>query len=348
MFTTMMDGIKEESVGSLFNLQVQVQQNPIVEEARPARTASRPRRPAWQLAAPPVQPPARQRSRSRRPGQQGPAAAARAPASARRGRHRAGSRPLPQAARRTATVPRRLRPALPRGLARPKRAGRSATAHRARTPPARPQHTTGQRGRVRQRGQERAVPVRVRAASSSSATATLATASRTHASADRGAAGRSVRRRVRLRLTRGRCNASSAVPPAARPAGSRHSDPQPPTRTDGSHLDHARRRGAVATRRTLGRWPCSAAARARLIRLRGLLGRPRRELLRRPGTGQRLGQHLGELSRPAGSACRIVPAARLADPPSWVLAHGPGRSAFRRRAGSRAEPGSCAGVLLAS
>jgi preprotein translocase subunit SecA len=33
MFTTMMDGIKEESVTSLFNLQVQVQENPIVEEA---------------------------------------------------------------------------------------------------------------------------------------------------------------------------------------------------------------------------------------------------------------------------------------------------------------------------
>ncbi len=32
MFSTMMDGIKEESVGSLFNLQVQVQQDPIVAE----------------------------------------------------------------------------------------------------------------------------------------------------------------------------------------------------------------------------------------------------------------------------------------------------------------------------
>jgi preprotein translocase subunit SecA len=32
MFSAMMDGIKEESVGSLFNLQVQVQENPIVEE----------------------------------------------------------------------------------------------------------------------------------------------------------------------------------------------------------------------------------------------------------------------------------------------------------------------------
>jgi preprotein translocase subunit SecA len=33
MFNTMMEGIKEESVGNLFNLQVEVQQNPIVEEA---------------------------------------------------------------------------------------------------------------------------------------------------------------------------------------------------------------------------------------------------------------------------------------------------------------------------
>ena len=32
MFTTMMDGIKEDSVGSLFNLQVQVQENPIMAE----------------------------------------------------------------------------------------------------------------------------------------------------------------------------------------------------------------------------------------------------------------------------------------------------------------------------
>jgi preprotein translocase subunit SecA len=32
MFSAMMDGIKEESVGHLFNLQVQIQENPIVEE----------------------------------------------------------------------------------------------------------------------------------------------------------------------------------------------------------------------------------------------------------------------------------------------------------------------------
>jgi preprotein translocase subunit SecA len=33
LFNTMMEGIKEESVGNLFNLKVEVQQNPIVEEA---------------------------------------------------------------------------------------------------------------------------------------------------------------------------------------------------------------------------------------------------------------------------------------------------------------------------
>jgi len=35
MFSEMMEGIKEESVGSLFNLQVQAQEAPIVEEADP-------------------------------------------------------------------------------------------------------------------------------------------------------------------------------------------------------------------------------------------------------------------------------------------------------------------------
>ena len=40
MFGAMMDGIKEESVGNLFNLQVQVQENPIVEETAPDGGAS--------------------------------------------------------------------------------------------------------------------------------------------------------------------------------------------------------------------------------------------------------------------------------------------------------------------
>jgi preprotein translocase subunit SecA len=40
MFNTMMDGIKEESVGSLFNLQVQVQQDPIVAEGEDGEAVS--------------------------------------------------------------------------------------------------------------------------------------------------------------------------------------------------------------------------------------------------------------------------------------------------------------------
>jgi preprotein translocase subunit SecA len=42
LFNTMMEGIKEESVGNLFNLQVEVQQNPIVEEAEEEAQAARP------------------------------------------------------------------------------------------------------------------------------------------------------------------------------------------------------------------------------------------------------------------------------------------------------------------
>ncbi len=42
MFSAMMDGIKEESVGNLFNLQVEVQENPIVEEAAEAGTVASP------------------------------------------------------------------------------------------------------------------------------------------------------------------------------------------------------------------------------------------------------------------------------------------------------------------
>src|SRR5450755_2909858 len=42
MFGAMMDGIKEESVGNLFNLQVEVQENPIVEETPDAEAAPPP------------------------------------------------------------------------------------------------------------------------------------------------------------------------------------------------------------------------------------------------------------------------------------------------------------------
>jgi preprotein translocase subunit SecA len=62
MFNAMMDGIKEESVGNLFNLQFEVQENPIVEEAPDAASAAVPAAPpaaTVRAAAPqPVPPPA--------------------------------------------------------------------------------------------------------------------------------------------------------------------------------------------------------------------------------------------------------------------------------------------------
>jgi preprotein translocase subunit SecA len=62
MFNSMMDGIKEESVGNLFNLQFEVQENPIVEEASgaaPGAATAAPAVAAVQPAAPaPVPPPA--------------------------------------------------------------------------------------------------------------------------------------------------------------------------------------------------------------------------------------------------------------------------------------------------
>jgi preprotein translocase subunit SecA len=56
MFNAMMDGIKEESVGNLFNLQFEVQENPIVEEAPGAAPAAATA--AAVQSAEPVPPPA--------------------------------------------------------------------------------------------------------------------------------------------------------------------------------------------------------------------------------------------------------------------------------------------------
>src|ERR1700733_6620229 len=55
MFNSMMDGIKEESVGNLFNLQFEAQENPIVEEApgaAPGAATAAPPAAAVQAAAP--------------------------------------------------------------------------------------------------------------------------------------------------------------------------------------------------------------------------------------------------------------------------------------------------------
>jgi len=60
LFNSMMEGIKEESVGNLFNLQVEVQQNPIVEEAdengSAAPATGRPAQPSGRHARGPAKP----------------------------------------------------------------------------------------------------------------------------------------------------------------------------------------------------------------------------------------------------------------------------------------------------
>jgi len=95
MFNAMMEGIKEESVGNLFNLQVQVQEDPIVEEAAPGGQAA---------AAPVVSgpPPGRRRA-------QAPAPAAHGPAGGRNGATPAPAAPAALAGR---------------GLEQPRRPGR--------------------------------------------------------------------------------------------------------------------------------------------------------------------------------------------------------------------------------
>jgi preprotein translocase subunit SecA len=110
MFTTMMDGIKEESVASLFNLQVQVQENPIIAEAdavngsaalAPGLTAV----PAAPQDAPPRQGRPQRQTQPMRPAAQRP-----------QGQHR---RQAEQEDGDDAALPA----GLARGVARPQRAG---------------------------------------------------------------------------------------------------------------------------------------------------------------------------------------------------------------------------------
>jgi preprotein translocase subunit SecA len=86
LFNSMMEGIKEESVGNLFNLQVEVQENPIVEDEADGAAAA----PAGLRAAPPAAGPSQRQA----PAAAVPAAgAAGAPGNgASRGRHEAPGR----------------------------------------------------------------------------------------------------------------------------------------------------------------------------------------------------------------------------------------------------------------
>jgi preprotein translocase subunit SecA len=93
MFTAMMDGIKEESVGNLFNLQIQVQENPIVTEDDVPQAPSFAAQPAEPPVAQAPQPSQVTQGQQRRPGQQ--RQQGRAGQQSQRGQRAQGSAGLP-------------------------------------------------------------------------------------------------------------------------------------------------------------------------------------------------------------------------------------------------------------
>jgi preprotein translocase subunit SecA len=132
MFTAMMDGIKEDTVGSLFNLQVQVQQNPIMAEdgadgAGPMISLTQSAQPvagqplavqpgaAPPVAAAPVAAPVGADPAAAQPRQAAKPAA--------RQSAQAGRQPARAAAQADATGEASLPAGLARGLARPQRSG---------------------------------------------------------------------------------------------------------------------------------------------------------------------------------------------------------------------------------
>jgi preprotein translocase subunit SecA len=126
MFTAMMEGIKEESATSLFNLQVQVQQDPIIAEAGDTGAAVATAPPPSLTVAPAVQPGQQAQPAAAKPATAQPATAQPArpqPARPQPARTRQ-VRPQPAAAQVSADQSEEALPAgLARGLARPKRTG---------------------------------------------------------------------------------------------------------------------------------------------------------------------------------------------------------------------------------
>ena len=125
MFSAMMEGIKEESVGNLFNLQVEVQENPIVEEAAngaaapaPTGTHAKPGGPGGAHAKPATDGDG-QASGAAQPaaGPQPPAARSRRSRAAGRGRASAA----PRAGAPAPATPPGDGPVVAPGLQRPKR-----------------------------------------------------------------------------------------------------------------------------------------------------------------------------------------------------------------------------------
>jgi len=157
MFTAMMDGIKEDSVGSLFNLQVQVQENPIMAEEGADSAAGGPVISLAQTAPPAVAEPA---ARPAQPAQPQRQAAPQRQAQPRQ-RPQAGQQGGPRGGQRGGQSPQRsgrqpqqpvdgdgseqgLPAGLARGLARPQRQGNLSYSAPSEDATGRAEHTTGQ------------------------------------------------------------------------------------------------------------------------------------------------------------------------------------------------------------
>jgi preprotein translocase subunit SecA len=138
MFTAMMDGIKEDTVGSLFNLQVQVQDNPIVAEDVPGGAPAGPvislTQGAPAAAAPAVEPRTAPQAAPRQPKPAQP----KQPAQPQQ-RARPQQQPQP-AANGGQDIPA----GLARGLARPQRQGNLSYSAPSEDATGRAEHSTAQ------------------------------------------------------------------------------------------------------------------------------------------------------------------------------------------------------------
>jgi preprotein translocase subunit SecA len=140
MFTAMMDGIKEDTVGSLFNLQVQVQQNPIMAEDADGAVSAGPVISMTQSAPPVAGPPAARPIAA-------PMAAQPAAAQPRRVANPAARQAARPAAQADAAASEANLPAgLAKGLARPQRAASLSYSAPSEDATGTATHSTGSAG----------------------------------------------------------------------------------------------------------------------------------------------------------------------------------------------------------
>ncbi len=302
MFSAMMDGIKEESVGNLFNLQVEVQENPIVEEAADAGAVASPAPPG--AVAGGGAPGSRDGNGARPGGSRGaqaaPPSGGRSRAQAR-GRH---SAPAQAAAPDAEVIADGAAPVVAPGLKRPQRPSRlQYTAPSADAPGQVEQRADKPPGEEVQPGRpQRPVPVRVRpqvqALPRGSPQPRLTACPAASGGFDVGAEPAS-----RPGLLPGRGVPRGHV---LQPDG-QGADPRPAAEHQ-RHLDHVRAGPERDDAAQAGALACGQHRPEALDPAPGPLRGPGGHLPRRPRSGQRLHEHLGELARQRRAA-RAVPGA---------------------------------------